>query len=489
MLISGFSDSKDSAKGVTLPVNACRRHDQGHEIRHVEVIATACGWPCFFALCGAFYSWPGLAYGGLSSGHAKISAMTVHLLALETSGSLCGVALISRREDGRVSISRREHDATGEHAERLLPMVDELLAEQGLGRDALTAVAFGQGPGGFTGLRVACGVAQGMAFALQIPVVPVASLMAVAQRDADARPDAMDAIRVVVQDARMGELYLAAYGPDKARGWAVLQAPMLLSVADLPLWLEQAGEAPHPLPPGGVLRLVGNGLPLCPQLDTVLLSGHRRLEQGPALRPDAVTVGKLGLAQLLRGEHVLPEQAAPLYVREKVAFTTRERQQGLGGNPKAPGLGVALRPMGLGDVPAVAAIEASVQAFPWTAGNFSDGLKAGYGGWVAHRHGRIIGFSVTLYAPDLAHLLVLAVAPDAQREGVGTALMRQNEKDALARGLPALLLEVRPSNAQALAFYRRHGFEQIATRKDYYPAPGGKREDACVMRKTLTPGG
>src|SRR5690606_40297238 len=83
------------------------------------------------------------------------------------------------------------------------------------------------------------------------------------------------------------------------------------------------------------------------------------------------------------GQHVPPEQAAPLYVRDKVAFTTREREEGMGGNPKAPGLGVALRPMGQADVPAVADIEASVQSFPWTAGNFSDGLRAGYGGWVA----------------------------------------------------------------------------------------------------------
>lgn len=413
--------------------------------------------------------------------------MTVHLLALETSGSLCGVALISRHADGRVSVSRLEHDAVGEHAERLLPMVDELLAERGLGRGALSAVAFGQGPGGFTGLRVACGVAQGMAFALQIPVVPVVSLMAVAQRDADARPDAGAAVRVVVQDARMGEVYLAAYEAGDGQGWRVLQAPMLLAAADLPLWLGRASEAPHALPREGALRLVGDGVHLCPGLDTFSLSEGPSLEQGPALRPDAATVGKLGLALFQAGRHVLPEQAAPLYVRDKVAFTTSEREQGRGGNPKAPGLGVALRPMGAGDVPAVAAIEASVQAFPWTAGNFADGLKAGYGGWVAHRHGRVIGFSMTLYAPDLAHLLVLAVAPEAQRAGVGTALMRHCEKEALARNLPALLLEVRPSNAQALAFYRRHGFEQIAIRKDYYPAMGGQREDACVMRKTLTP--
>lgn len=421
-----------------------------------------------------------------SCGYFKMGAMTVHLLALETSGSLCGVALISRRPDGRTSISRLEHDAVGEHAERLLPMVDQLLAEGGLGRQALSAVAFGQGPGGFTGLRVACGVAQGIGFALDIPVVPVVSLMAVAQRDADTSSDAAGAVRVVVQDARMGEVYLAVYAPDSDGGWNVLQAPMLLAASDVSVWLEQSSHEAHGLPGGGAVRLIGDGVHLCTGLDT-FFSGHagQGFEQGSALRPDALSVAKLGLAKFLTGGHVAAEHAAPLYVREKVAFTTREREQGQGGNPKAPGLGVALRPMGQGDIQAVAAIEASVQEFPWTAGNFSDGLKAGYDAWVAHRQGRILGFSMTLHAPDISHLLVIAVAPDVHRAGIGTALIRHCEKQAKTRSLPALLLEVRPSNAKALAFYQRHGFEQIAVRKDYYPAAGGQREDACVMRKTL----
>src|SRR5690606_28129123 len=212
----------------------------------------------------------------------------------------------------------------------------------------------------------------------------------------------------------------------------------------------------------------------------------RQAEFGPPLRPNAVAIGRLALPMFQAGQHVDPEFAAPLYVRDKVAFTTRERAQGMGGNPKAAGLGIALRPMGQGDVDAVARIEASVQDFPWTVGNFSDGLKAGYSAWVAHRQGRVVGFSMTLFAPDVAHLLVIAVAPEAQREGVGTALIRHCEKEAREKGLPAVLLEVRPSNTNALAFYRRHGFEQVAVRKDYYPATGGRREDACVMRKMLS---
>src|SRR5690625_3624126 len=105
-----------------------------------------------------------------------------HLLALETSSSVCDVALLS--SDGQsMTLRSQSHDATGEHAERLLPMVDELLDQAGIRRQQLSAVAFGQGPGGFTGLRVACGVAQGIAFALGLPVIPIVSLHAAAVRE------------------------------------------------------------------------------------------------------------------------------------------------------------------------------------------------------------------------------------------------------------------------------------------------------------------
>src|SRR3546814_15230499 len=95
--------------------------------------------------------------------------MDAYILALETSSHLCEVALLSYL-DGKIEVRTAAHDAVGEHAERLLPMVDQLLAQADLDRGSLDAVAFGQGPGGFTGLRVACGVAQGIAFALDIQI-------------------------------------------------------------------------------------------------------------------------------------------------------------------------------------------------------------------------------------------------------------------------------------------------------------------------------
>ena len=413
-----------------------------------------------------------------------------HLLALETSSSVCGVALLS--SDGQAFRLRSlSHDATGEHAERLLPMVDELLEQAGLRRADLDAIAFGQGPGGFTGLRVACGVAQGMAFALGLPVIPVVSLHAAALRD-----DGDEPIRAVVQDARMSEVYAAVYGKaaDHPSGWHTLHEPVLLDVADVLPWVRRQarhwarGNTP-------AVKLLGDALEAYPQMlgEEAVADASRAfddgviLRRGGPLRACAETVAQLAWHAFQRGHTVPPHQAAPLYVRDKVAYTTAEREQGRGGNPKArPAL--AIRGMTEADIDEAAAIESAVQSFPWTSGNFRDALQAGYGAWVACEGGRIQGFALTMFAPDVAHLLLIAVRPDAQRSGVGHGLLRHCEGQALARGLPALILEVRPSNAQALAFYRNRGFSQIGMRKDYYPKDRNAREDALVMEKKLGAG-
>ncbi len=411
--------------------------------------------------------------------------MTLHILALETSSSLCGVALLTQL-DGQSRVRALEHDATGEHAERLLPMADDLLAQAGIARSDLAAVAFGQGPGGFTGLRVACGVAQGMAFALDIPVIPVVSLLAVAARDYHAAT-ALASVSVVLQDARMGEVYLAAYAADgdAAAGWRVLQEPLLLNAEHVGSWLGQTVAGWRAvLGKEFAIRLAGDALLAYPDLAQLRL-GPFPVESGRPLRPDAETIARLALISWHTGGGIAPELAAPMYVRDKVAYTTLERQQGLGGNPKAPEYAVSIHAMTAEHLDDVAGIEASVQSFPWTRGNFSDGLRAGYGAWVAQRSGQVVGFCMTMFAPDVAHVLVIAVSSHCQKKGIGALLLRECEDEARLRGLPAIVLEVRPSNENALRFYRDHGFVPLATRKGYYPAGADKREDACVMEKRL----
>lgn len=454
--------------------------------------------------------------------------MELNLLALETSSSRCGVALL-RTVDGRLQVITREHEGSQEHAERLLPMANELLAESGIAPTALHAVAFGQGPGGFTGLRVACGVAQGMGLGLGIPVLPVVSHQAVAAQVAGATP--VDAI-VVALDARMNEVYLAVYRPVAAQGaedagWEVLQAPLLIAAAEvvpwtahhLAQWSETAGQALRPLLAGDAWDAYAS--------DMIPQDGWTRAAN--ALRPEAASVARLARQGWLRGEALPPEAAAPLYVRDKVAFTTAERMRGEGGNPKAapslapeatqsqpndrsqstkpsqsgaqpqhakqPELGRVPQPsdplapaeqpqpLTHDDLDEVAALEAHVQAFPWTRGNFVDALAAGYGAWVLRRDGKVAAFCILMFAPDVAHLLVIAVSKHLHRQGLGGILLQWCEAQARARGLEGVLLEVRPSNVSAVNFYRHHGYLQIGVRRGYYPAEKGTREDALVMQK------
>lgn len=408
--------------------------------------------------------------------------MELNLLALETSSSRCGVALL-RAVDGRLEVSVREHEGSQEHAERLLPMAGELLAESGLAPAELHAVAFGQGPGGFTGLRVACGVAQGMALGLGIPVLPIVSHQAVAAQVATTQGEAI----AVALDARMNEVYLAVYRRADASkdepAWEVLQAPMLIAAAEvvpwtvhhLPGWSAQVGM---PLE----LLLAGDAW-VAYAADMAHPAQWRRAAD--AQRPEAASVARLARQGWLRGEALAPELAAPLYVRDKVAFTTAERMRGEGGNPKAqPSLATPVpQPLTDADLDEVVALEAHVQSFPWTRGNFADALASGYGAWTLRREGKLAGFCIVMFAPDVAHLLVIAVSRHLHRQGLGGVLLEWCERQARERGLEGVLLEVRPSNTSAISFYKRHGYLQIGVRRAYYPAEKGGREDALVMQK------
>jgi len=147
------------------------------------------------------------------------------------------------------------------------------------------------------------------------------------------------------------------------------------------------------------------------------------------------------------------------------------------------------RPLREGDLAEVAAIEARIHAAPWTIGNFRDSLAAGYAACVGQRGGWILAYGVLRLAPGEAELLNLSVAPDARRRGLGRALLRRFVEDARRLGAEQLFLEVRPSNVGAIALYEAEGFACVARRDAYYPAaaPGGAREDALVMRRTLAP--
>lgn len=221
----------------------------------------------------------------------------MRLLAFETATRRLSVALW---QDGAV-IERSALLPNG-GSEVLLPWMHELLAEAGVSLPQIDGIAFGAGPGGFTGLRLACGVTQGLAFGLELPVVPVSSLAALALAAGDGHV-------WTVLDARMNEVYGAAYA---VAGEAVHE------------WIPPQCATPAVLPAptfsGG--RAVGDGFAV---YGDVLLPRKPDSVYVPDLYPTAAAVARLAAPLLAGGEGVDAAAAQPIYVRDKVALTTVER--------------------------------------------------------------------------------------------------------------------------------------------------------------------
>lgn len=147
---------------------------------------------------------------------------------------------------------------------------------------------------------------------------------------------------------------------------------------------------------------------------------------------------------------------------------------------------LVFRVMQTADLAEVEVIERAVYAHPWSLGNFQDSLASGYVCWVVRdASGRLCGYFLLMSAPDVMHLLNITVLPALHGRGLGRRLLERIFLIARTAAIPAVLLEVRPSNPRALAIYQHVGFHQIGIRKAYYPATGGQREDAIVMQLVL----
>lgn len=141
------------------------------------------------------------------------------------------------------------------------------------------------------------------------------------------------------------------------------------------------------------------------------------------------------------------------------------------------------------DLVAVSALEAQCHPAPWTLGNFRDALAAGYSTIAGEAGGAIVAYGVLMMGPGEAQVLNLTVAPTTRRRGLARALLRRFVDDALRLGAEQCFLEVRVSNAAAIALYRAEGFVPVARRVGYYPAAEGAaaREDALVLRRSVRP--
>ena len=228
--------------------------------------------------------------------------MTATLLAFDTATEHLSLALAARGE-----VLTFEAAGGAQASATLIPAILALLARSGTTLRQLDAIAFGRGPGAFTGLRTACSVAQGLAFGAGRPVLPIDTLLAVAE---DARAGQADDLQVwVAMDARMNEVYAAHYRFAAGR-WSVCDAPMLTTPAALnQRWQVQ----PPQVVAGSALAAFG----------AQLATGAARCV--PAALPRAVAMLPLAQALWAQGGAVDAALALPLYLRNKVAQTTLER--------------------------------------------------------------------------------------------------------------------------------------------------------------------
>ncbi|MES2023965.1 MAG: tRNA (adenosine(37)-N6)-threonylcarbamoyltransferase complex dimerization subunit type 1 TsaB [Pseudomonadota bacterium] len=220
------------------------------------------------------------------------------ILAIETSSELASAALLCNG-----TTTSREAAGVTTHSQSILPMVQALLADAGIALSDCEAIAFGAGPGSFTGVRTACGIAQGLAYGADKPLLPTVTLLALAQACRE-QTGASDVLAVL--DARMGEVYWAQYR--FVAEWQIIIPPTLSAAVDV-------------LPQGDVIAC-GNGL----QAYAANFATRSFFANGlKDMLPHAVQIATLGATAFAQGLGVSASAAEPLYLRNKVALTTSER--------------------------------------------------------------------------------------------------------------------------------------------------------------------
>ena len=235
------------------------------------------------------------------------------LLAIETSTEACSIALWI---DGEV---RERHElAPRRHAELALSWCDALLAEAGIAKRALDAIAVGRGPGAFTGVRLGVALAQGMALALDRPVLPVSTLAALAM----GAPGPADAAVLAMIDARMGELYVGLF-ERTADG-------LVVPLGDESLWSPATSE---PLAIGSD-TLVGIGSGFRSEAGREFSGTMQACD--PDGLPHGADVARLAAQAWVRGEAIAPDLLEPAYLRDKVALTLSEQRAAKAKGPATP---------------------------------------------------------------------------------------------------------------------------------------------------------
>jgi tRNA threonylcarbamoyladenosine biosynthesis protein TsaB len=363
------------------------------------------------------------------------------LLAIDTAMAACSAAL---HESGSVLAKAFAAMERG-HAEAIAPMVRDVMAQASLEFAALDRVVVTIGPGTFTGVRIGLAMARGLGLALNIPVIGIDTLSAIAANAPQTgRP------LLVAADARKDEVYAALFdGAGK-----MIRAPAVISL-----------EACVQLLPQGPVQVMGTAAEAAiyasPRLDLA------RCRAGDL--PDAANFGRRGF-ELSDTSAML----VPLYLRQPDAKPQKA-------------IGLRIRAAGAAEAGIFAQLHRECFDKAWTAEEFAKLLAMpGVAANLALDANAPVGFVLTRSAADEAEIIAIGICPNAQRRGLAKALINHQFTEQF-RNVRSCFIEVAVSNVAARALYESCGFIEAGTRLGYYARANGRREDAIIMRKELSP--
>jgi tRNA threonylcarbamoyladenosine biosynthesis protein TsaB len=363
------------------------------------------------------------------------------ILALDTSMAACSVCVYDT--DKSLAIGANQQFMDRGQAEALAPMVQEAMGLAGVRFADLDRIAVTTGPGTFTGVRIGLAMARGLGVALNIPIIGITSLVAIAANETETNLPI-----VVAVDARAGEIYFASYDQSGHE----VTAPVVIALTDA-----------RKLIPSHPVKMLGTAADL-------LLNGlgnhrHQRSDAGDL----PIAENFVRLAANMPAPKLPPE---PLYLRAPDV------------KPQATKVSFSL--VGPGAAKLLAEIHGESFDTQWSEAAFGEMLASpGASAILISNHNNPAGFVLFRKAADEAEILTICTRPVFRRKGHAKSLMQNMESLLRKDGVKSLFIEVAISNLAGLALYRSCGFTQTGVRKNYYERGDGTRENALVMRKGL----
>lgn len=373
----------------------------------------------------------------------------MRVLAIDSSGIVASVAIV---EDDRVLAEFSSNDKKT-HSQTLLSMIDSMKKLLSLDLSTIDAIVAAKGPGSFTGLRIGVSTAKALAMALNVKIVGVPTVDALAYQIFDS-----EALICPMMDARRNQVYTGLYHV-KNNELEVVKKQDALDVKELLDLINEKNER---------VIFLGDGVPVYESLFKENLTVEYSVAPAFASRQRAAALGLLGIKYANEGYAEDADEFKPEYLRASQA----ERERAVFLNK------ISFGEMSKEDVEQVALLEERTFSEPWSKKALEESLDSkDYRFYVAKLEERVVAYCGYYKTLDEANITNLIVSEEVRAKGIGHALMSQLIKEAYESGIAGITLEVRVSNMPARNLYESLGFKLEGVRKNFYSAP---QEDACI---------